>query len=210
MRLTLPCLVGCLLLAACDKDETILPPYVTDLAEVHTDGTGCAGQMLFDDGSEVLTDRTITGLEADSTYRIIARYTRLTTDRIHLTDYATVLAPWVLRYEPNHVICDPVNVVACWRAGGYINLKLSVRTANSKAHYFGFCREAEESGEAGETIHNIRLLHSRNQDPEYFTRETYLSLPLRAVDPRYADGQGNTLRLHIQTFEGEKLFTFRL
>lgn len=204
-----PLLAGCALLSACSDDASPMPSYREDLVCLHTDATGVIGEMRCDDGQTYRVSNVKGGLRPDSTYRALALFTHESgSDAVWLTDYATLLAPEPRRFQGS-VKRDPLSVVACWKSGEYVNLRLQVKGSNGVAHYFGFHEADVRTNPAGGKTLGIQLVHNQNNDPLYYSRETYLSLPLDSYADRYVS-PADSIELTVATFSGDYVNRFAL
>lgn len=202
-------LAGCTLLSACSDDASPMPSYREDLVCLLTDASGVIGEMRCDDGQTYHVSNVKGGLRPDSTYRALALFTHEAgSDAVWLTDYAALLAPQPHRFQGS-VRRDPLSVVACWKSGGYVNLRLQVKGSNGVAHYFGFHEADVRKNPAGGNTVCIQLVHNQNNDPLYYSRETYLSLPLDRYDALHAS-TADSIELTVATFSGDYVNRFAL
>lgn len=192
-----------LLSAACADQETPWPDYRQDLADLQTDATGCATLMVLDDGSTRSVKNLIYGVKPDTTLRVLALYSEQGAEGAWIADYAPILVSQIAKYSAEALKADPVGLVSCWRGQDYINLRLSIKGSNGHSHYFGFHQTDYLRHANGARTMCATLLHNQNNDPLYYSREAYLSLPLRPLDHLLKAGR-DTIRLTIKTFEGEK------
>ena len=200
-------LTGCALLSACSDDASPMPSYQEDLVCLYTDATGVIGEMRCDDGQTYRVSNVKGGLRPDSTYRALALFTHEAgSDAVWLTEYAALLAPRPHKYQGS-VRRDPLSVVACWKSGGYVNLRLQVKGSSGVAHYFGFHEADVRTNPAGGKTVCVQLVHNQNNDPLYYSRETYLSLPLDIYADRYA-GPADSIEVTVVTFSGEHVNRF--
>ncbi len=199
-------LTALLLTASCSKDEAIQPAYQFALTEVVTDHLGKAHTLVLDDGTELALSEPITGMKADSLYRLQALFVQ-SEQGAQLHSYAQVLAPEAKVYDAIYLPKDAVSVVTCWQGKHYVNLRLAIKGTASGKHLFGFNDEGTHLHTNGTQTRCITLLHNQNQDPLYYTREVYISLPLR---PLIQSVCTDSLRLQINTFQGIKSFVFPL
>ena len=190
----------CLLFLSCEKDEAPMPPYVQELAEIQTDAQGFAQTLTLDQGEVLKVGNRVGGLKADTLLRVRALYQKSSTS-IWLSDYAPVLTPHLAHFKPEVIIHDPVNLIACWRGLHYINLRLGISSTAEGKHIFGFHETGLLRYKDGTQTLQAVLLHDSNKDPQYYTREAYLSLPLRPLEGRLQTGR-DTLELSIHTFKG--------
>lgn len=194
------------LFVACSDEEDALPSYVQDLADIYTDASGRGVSLLLDNGDSLLLTNGPAFSVADSVYRINVLYVRDGVN-VHLTDYAAVLSPKVAKYAADKVVCDPLDIVACWKGGRYVNLRLAMKATATGRHYFGFHQTDYVRHADGKRTMKAVLLHDQNNDPLYYTRETYISLPLRPLEPLLVRGR-DSISLSVETFEGNKNYTF--
>lgn len=193
-------------IASCNEDSDIQPAYQFALTEVTTDHQGKAHTLLLDDGTELALNTPISGLKADSTYRLQTLFVQ-NEQKAQLHSYAQVLAPEAKAYKTMQLPMDAVNVVTYWQGKHYVNLRLAIKGTAEGTHLLGFNDEGIRNNVNGTQTRLITLLHNQNNDPLYYTREVYLSLPLR---PFIQSTPTDSLCLQINTFQGVKSFVFSL
>lgn len=187
------------LLPSCGDEETPLAPYREDLLEVCTDADGFASQLLRDDGTCLAVANRVGGLPADTSYRVMALYTE-EGESARLVSLAQVLAPLPQTYLHGASMADPVGVEAVWSGGGYINLRLALKTGGLP-HTFGFDHRGIEAGAAGSRMLHLTLLHDQGIDPLYYTRTTYVACPLHPYAADLTAGR-DSITLTIPTDDG--------
>ncbi len=194
--------------ASCGDDTKSVAPYVEDLACLETNANGHAANFVTDDGTRYALSNSVTGLRPDTTYRVLAIYTRDEVNRtVWLTDYAALLAPKAAAYSSKVAVYDPLGVTSVWKGGGYINLRLAIKGTNSGTHYFGFnAVDTTMSASGAKTVH-VKLIHSQNKDPLYYTRESYICMPLAPFADKFTAGT-DSVALSVVTFSGEKEYKF--
>lgn len=193
-------------LAACSDEESPLPDYVQDLADLHTNSSGQAFCITFDDGHTCSLTNRAGGLKADTIYRVLALYTR-EADNVWLTDFAQTLAPAPAEYDKQPVKHDAVKLMAIWHTPRYINLRFQVKGTSKGTHYFGFKRFDIISHANGTKTLPVKLIHNQNDDLEYYTRESFISLPLAALSADLQVGIDSVCVI-VNTYEGETKHTF--
>ncbi len=198
-----PFLLSALLFSACTDDETPQPAYQLALADLTTNASGQATQLGLDDGSQPSLAQPISGLKSDTTYRIQALYT-LNGNQATLKDYAQILSFQPLKAKPSHAKTDALSVVACWKGKNYINLQFSLKGSATGVHYLGAYVKDTLVHANGTTTQQIQLMHDQNNDPLYFNRSSYLSVSLGEKTTTTCD----SIRIFINTFDGEKSYTF--
>jgi len=197
----------CLLFAACSSDDEPMPSYVESLADLVTNARGEATTLVLDKGETYTLSAAPSGLLADTTYRILALYLPTDDHTASLTNYAQVLAPALYTYSDEVITTDPLQVIACWRGRDYINLRIGIKGSSTGGHRFGFHNAGiAENADSSCTL-RIILLHDQNDDPQYFTRNLYISLPLRSLPERLQTGR-DSISLSAQTFDGTFQQTF--
>lgn len=201
-------LFAMVLFGACTSDDAPLENYVFSLAELTTNSQGLATSIALDNGETLPLSSTISGLKADTLYRIQALYVVQSTQVI-LKDYAHVLAPEVKKHSDQNHPFDPLNVTTYWKSAHYINLRLGVRGTTSGKHYFGFHQTNYVFNPDGSRTMKVHLVHNQNNDPLYYTRDTYISLPLRPLIGLLQERR-DSLALSVTTFEGERTYRFAL
>lgn len=202
MRQTLLCtLIACLLITSCEKDESPLPAYIQEMGEIQTNAQGIAETLMLDQGEKLTISNTIGGLEPDTLIRVRALFLRPEKDKVWLSQAVSVLTPHLTRYKPEVIKTDPVTLTACWKGINYINLRLDIKGTAEGKHIFGFHEVQCVRHPDGSQTLEATLLHDQNNDPPYYTRETYLSLPLRPLFGRLNAGK-DTLQLNIFTHKG--------
>lgn len=208
---SLLCCVFVLALAvvSCSKDDEPLPSYQFSLADVATTHDGTAQSVTFDDGVSYPLASTMRGLKADTTYRVQIAYLLDANNTVHLGSLSQLLAPKVETYPAEKVVEDPLNVLTCWQTKRYINFRLSVKGTATGKQMFGFHRaECRQNADGSRTL-EVKLLHSQNEDPLYYSRELYLSLPLQDL-PDNLTSQKDSVCVHVETFGGKQSYAFPL
>lgn len=195
-------------LVSCSEDEKTVAAYVEDLACIATNANGRAVSFISDGGATYGLSNSVTGLRPDSTYRILALFTCDTVQHtVWLTSYARILAPEPVTYQPKAVVYDAVGVTSVWKGGGYVNLRLALKATYSGTHYFGFNLLDTTTSASGVRTAHVKLIHSQNNDPLYYTREVYLSMPLSKLSQHFTAGT-DSVSLAVETFNGEKEYKF--
>lgn len=208
-KLLLGLLLFVVVLTACGNDEKPLDNYEISLAELVANNAGSAVDIGLDDGSELPLLSPISGLKADSIYRIQAMYVKTNENKVRLVDMASVLAPKVVKYSVEKKKHDPLDVTTSWLSAHYINFRLAVKGTAKGTHYYGFDQTGYVKHTDGSRTMVVHLIHNQNNDPLYYTRETYLSLPLRHLNTLLQSGK-DSIVLNVTTFKGEATYKFAL
>lgn len=199
---------GLLLLAvaACsDGDDYHYPSVITDLVEAESDGESLISLIRTDRGEELVPTVRLKASTADSVYRMRCIYEPVEGEQksARLYSLTQVVSPDPV--GPEHfkdgIVTDPVKVTSVWCSGGYVNLHLGLLTQGGK-HGVHFVHTGNAVQEDGGTTFILRLYHAQGDDPEAYTREVFLSCPLRHLAPV----TGDSIRFLIRTYDGEQVY----
>ena len=188
----------CLLSCCKGSDDTsdLYPNVVTEFATILTDASGTLTELTTDAGRTYTISNPQSGFEKEVMYRVVCGYVPdgQTATLYQLTGAYLLHDSTALAFDP-----DPIKVTSVWQSGRYINMHLSPLTQGGK-QYWGY----RIGRLRGRTLH-ISLHHRQNNDPLSYTQTVYASLPtdnLKAIP--FAD----SIALHINTFQGEQVWTF--
>lgn len=198
----LPCL------NACSEDDAPWPNYAQALLDLPTDPAGVAEKAVFDNGDECALDRPMTDLRPDTLYRLQALYV-YDGEKVHIASCAPILSLPLKAYKTESVKTDPLDVVAVWQTGRYINLQLSLKGTAGGKHAFGHHKLRLKENPDGSRTQETLLIHDAGNDPAYYSRTVYLSLPVQPLHEWLTAGR-DTLRLSVRTDGGERDFAFPL
>lgn len=112
---------------------------------------------------------------------------------------AQILTPAPRRYAAGTVSMDPLDVVAVWRGGVYLNFRLLVPTSGD-GQVFGVVEEGIDTLANGIRLLRLTLLHDQGSDGTYYSREVYLSSPLTAYTDRLRPGS-DSVEIRIATHD---------
>ena len=189
---------GLLLLSSCkDSSDDFYPNVVTEFAMLRTDDSGTMVELTTDDERTYTLSNPQSGYKKNTNYRAVCGFIPDgRTARLYNATGAYLLHDSTeLAYEP-----DPIKVTSVWKSGRYINMQLAPLTQGG-TQYWGY-RVDEVSGN---TTH-ISLHHRQNGDPLSYTETVYASLK---VDDFETIPAGDNIVLHIKTFKGEQVWTFK-
>jgi hypothetical protein len=189
------CLVSCK--DGEDDFSDIYPNVVTEFAMIRTDDSGTMIEFTTDDERTYTLSNPQPGYEKNAKYRAVCGYIpEGRTARLYTATGAYMLRDSTeLAYDP-----DPIKVTSVWQSGRYINMQLAPLTQGG-TQYWGY-RVDEVSGN---TTH-ISLHHRQNGDPLSYTATVYASL---TTDDFETISTGDNIVLHIKTFKGEQVWTFK-
>ena len=189
-----------LLLVCCkdgDESSDFYPNVVTEFATIRTDDSGTMTEFTTDDERTYTISNPQTGYKKNYSYRAVCGFVAdgQTAMLYNATGAYLLHDSTEIAYEP-----DPIKVTSVWQSGRYINMQLAPLTQGG-TQYWGY-RVDEVSGN---TTH-ISLHHRQNGDPLSYTEIVYASLK---VDDFETIPAGDNIVLHIKTFKGEQVWTFK-
>ena len=176
-------LVSLLVVSACEHDfyetgDSELSYLHTDFVEARTNELGAFVSAKTDDGEELTLSPAVKeqwATRPDTTYRALLYYDRV--EKGVTTSFALnsvlVLRPH-LTFDLASVRTDPLGFESLWMSKNrkYLNLTLVLRKFY------------------------LRLYHSQNRVPEYYSKRVYTSIPLTGLTPN------DVLCLDINTYKG--------
>ncbi len=200
-----PFLLLTLCLAACEDNETPLPAYVTELAELQTDADGMARRLRQDNGGNltIINAHDIKPLVADTLYRVQVMYVKGDDEAVTVTDLRSVISPQPRKFKAEEMKRDPLQLDALWRSGRYVNFSISLLTAGN-AHTFAFADNGIRRRTDGSHLLRIELYHNQNNDPEHYTRQTILSCPLYEYENVLVKGR-DSVEVTVTTHQGRSV-----
>lgn len=209
--------VALVLLAACTQDayekgEGEYSLLRADFVDMHAGSDKYVDYVVTDDGDSLAAEPpfTISWIQtADSTYRALLYYNKRE-GKAEVVSIGQVLVPAIKNAGTvkGGVVTDPVYVESVWRArtGRYLNLRLRVLTGQVEeekkaGQVFGCADDTLVSHPDGHSALYLRLYHSQNGEPEYYSRYVFLSVPIGGV-------KADTIVMRINTYDGvvEKRF----
>lgn len=200
-------LISVLFLSACDKDEYVYPPAITEIVSAQTDDEGTLGLLITDKGVALHVENAhkYSGMVSDTLYRMVAVYELkgAQKDSVHLYSFAPTISyePIALSQLAGEMKTDPVGVQSIWRSGDYLNMILLVK-AQGKKHVFHFVETEDEAHCLA-----LTLYHDKGENIEAYTRRAYISIPLK----KYKDvlSKGDPIFFSLNTYK-EGMKTYRL
>ncbi len=187
---------------ACEDDDTPLPAYITELAELQTDADGRAFRLIQDQGSilNIANTQDINRLVADTIYRVQVLYVKEDDNTVTVSGLSGVTSPLPISIKEEEMKRDPLQLDAIWRSGRYVNFITSLSTAGN-SHIFAFADNGISIQNDGSLLLRIELYHDRNNDPEHFTRQAVLSCPLFEYEEALTEGR-DSVEITVNTYKG--------
>ena len=204
-------LLFCIFLCeGCKEEDYVYPSVVTEFIGAQTNNDGTISQLVADDGTiySVLQRDGLGGLVADTLYRTISIYEPITQENGKGNVAQLYSCQLVLSVNPlpasdfkGNIKTDPVDIQSIWLSGEYLNMILLVQY-KELSHLYHFVDEEITSDQSGTQTLNLRLFHDRNNDYEAFTKQVYLSVPLK--NHLQLLRKGDKIRFNLNTYkEGE-------
>ena len=209
-----------LLLTACTSEsyETGDGNYshvVADFADMWADGQKRGVSFVTDEGVNFVFDKVITASwikTADSTYRTSIYYNKVSEGLAH--PVACTLMPTVRAKAPTEFTRqpqDPLGVESCWvtKNGKYINLGLLMKNGRNgegeeTTHAIALVLDEMHQNDDNTLTAYYRLLHDKQNAPEYYTNRRYVSILLPT------NNRPDSVRLSIKTYQGDWVRTMKL
>lgn len=193
IMVSLICLVSC----KNGGEEDFYPNILTEFATIRTDASGTMKELTTDDERTYTIKNPQKGYKKDFSYRVVCGFVPdgQTVTLYQLTGAYLLGDSTELAHEP-----DPIKVTSVWQSGKYINMHLSPLTQGG-TQYWGY-----RVDETGDGATHLSLHHRQNGDPQSYTQSVYASLSMDELD---AIPAGNDIVLHIKTYNGEQVWTFR-
>ena len=204
--------VACLSASAlsCTEDavDENMAQIRADLVDVHVGEDKRVDYVLTDDDDSLRTKPTFTTSwieTGDTIYRAILYY-KMNEGFVDGISMGQVLVPSIKPADriKGGMKTDPVHLASLWRArnGCYLNLRLRVMTGTIEGEklekqIFGCAVDTLMQHADGRSTLSLRLYHDQGNQPEYYSKEIYLSIPLQGV-------KADTLLLQVNTYEGIK------
>lgn len=200
--------VGCTS-TAYDTGDSNYSYLRTDFVEAQTNSSGQLVSAVTDENTPLTFTQPLTigwKTTADSLCRTMLYY-KLNADATDTTKVEPLTAQRVYTLIPAPVEehaalpTDPVQFVSAWKSknGAFLNLCIGVMTGKTTGEdaVQGIGMALDSIG--GRTCHPVyylRLVHSQGGVPQYYTTNTYLSIPTKSLPA------GSTVRLSLNTYTG--------
>ena len=208
-------LVGLLLFSAScsntayEEGDSKLSYLRTDFVDANTDSEARLAAATTDDNVSLTFTRTLTTswkVAPDSLCRVLLNYNMYANgvDSNVVEPLAAKIVYTLKPAEPSAqtlTATDPVSLVSAWRSknGNYINVCVGLKTvkANDEAQRQSIGLTLDSTVvRNGVTTYCMKFLHSQGGVPEYYTADTYVSIPIKKMTT------GSKVRLSLNTYNG--------
>ncbi len=197
-----------------DTGNSSYSRMTAEFADAHVRDDKLVDYVLTDDGDSLIMERPF-GIgwieKADTTYRMLLYYGR-EDNKIEAMAAAPVLVTPPMERDrfKKGIISDPVIMRSLWMSknGKYINLHLQVMTGRSgeekeNVQVFGCVRDTLLTAEDGSQVQGLCLHHEQNGQPEYYSREVFLSISMKSI-------QTDRVVIRLNTYDGWREKTFSI
>lgn len=199
-----------MLLCSCTTESEPYPNLLTEFADIRSNHAGRLTDFTLDSGTCYTISNTNIALHRpDTVYRAVVGYVpgaRIAAGHACATLYSLASAR-VLADSTAVCLHDPMDVLAMWASGPYINMQLTVRSQGGM-HYMGYAVDAcDEAGTDGRmhSRHRLSLHHRQGTDPMSYSATYYCSISPASL-PSYHPG--DTVTVSVHTFAGWKEWNF--
>ncbi len=226
MRRTSILLPLLLILFSCSNDaydtgDGYLSNMRADFVEAQTNSYANVTKVETDDGDTYTLTKSPTLTWAtmpDTVYRALLYYNKVETSsgKFQAEPISISQVPVLNVYEASYfdggVLTDPITLSSAWKSKNdkYINLDFYIKVGSSDGtidkQTIGVVYDSTEQSDSGKQHVNLRLYHSQNGVPEYYSSESYLSIPIAAIPGNLTEG--DEVEITINTYDGEISKTF--
>ena len=189
------------LLSACGEEDYAYPNLITEITCLQTDGKGFGTQIVTDQGIvwHLQEGNRPDSLTADSTYRVVSRFTPINETGAQAYAFWKVIASIPQPAEAYDIIhTDPVSIQSIWRSGDYLNMVLHIKVKDQE-HKLSFIENGITSGNDGTKTLMLTLFHDRKGDVEGFDQKFYLSVPLWHYQDKL--NKGDQIVFQLNTYQ---------
>lgn len=171
-----------------------------------------AHYFRLDDGVKLLpATGNYTGHNLEDGHRVLLNYTVISdsddasdTHYVRVNDLSVVLTKDIAenKSEENDSIygTDPVNIQKMWIGGGYLNILFETQYGNFVKHFINLIPKTD-----AESPYVYEFRHNRHKDPANFWSNGVVCFNFSEID---TEGQTITITILVNTYNGEKEYTF--
>lgn len=191
--------------SSCQEETYQYPSVKTDFVSVTTDSEGKVDSLYDDDGNKYALSLEQDKLTKDSLYRCVGTYA-LDESGIHLYGLQHIVSPNPVKYAS--LKTDVVTSLRIWRGAGYINMVVK-SLGQSKSHKWGLNEDYISVKNGRKQLH-FTLYHDMNGDYPAFSRDTYLSFPLRKYTSQMISGDSIFVSVHQKQGKRDTVIVYPL
>ena len=194
---------------ACGSDESPAPAVRFDFGELRTDAAGHAQRFTPDGERErAIVAAGTSVFRADTAFRAIVSYVPAE-GGIRPMQILPVPVHFPQNIPSFRFKADPVRLIAAWRGGRYLNLRLGLPGRFGEKHALAFDRRPTVEWPDGHRTAVLRLHHEAQSAHRDYLQDTYLNLALSPyLDAR--EERFDSVAVYVRTFEGTLRRAFAL
>lgn len=202
-----------LMITACTNDvyeagNGVYSYLKADFGMIYSNEAGMVERFVDDDDETVFFAEpfSASNIKADTVYRALVYYDANGDEKIKMRSVAllNVCSPST-KAVPQNSNDDPLHWDTAWMSnnGTFLNLGIRLMVGvdvenEQKVQKIGVHEDCKTLGPTGKHRVVLRLLHNQNEVPQHYSYPTYVSVPMEEYE------QGDTIELHVNTYEGEK------
>ncbi len=213
--------VAGLLVSACKVDgyETGEGEYssmVAEFADTYTATAKTLKSMVTDEGDSMafLSSYTCDWAQTpDSVYRSLVYYRNDGGGKADVLSVRQVMVPTIVpHYKVEDIKTDPIHLESSWkgRNGRYLTFRIKLLTGTAEGQdnrqTIGMICDTLMANEGAHKHLHLRLFHNQNGVPQFYSYQSYVSVPLKQ-NPYHLQ-PGDTVSLSVNTYDGEVVKSF--
>lgn len=205
--ITLTFVLPLVFLSCDDDDDDAMPPIKLEYVEAFTDSKAVVDHIMTDGGDRLVPSSTITASKGDTIYRCLCQYA-IEDGKCNVYGLKTIFSKKPVHRTPSDTLwTDPLRVSSVWKSARYVNLSLELLTTGQGAHAFAFYEDTILTDDQGKKTAYCSLSHHRiGRDPESYTENLYLSMPVYD----YPSSSIDSVAVTVSTYTGPKRYKFKL
>lgn len=191
---------------AYDTGDSALSYLKAEMANLHVTGNQVTDIVTdADEALEVPSSLKVTDKMArtDTTYRAMLYYNKVEGKPVDVKSVKLAYVTSICDRKKAYTLAqDPVKLTSVWKAQNnkYLNFSIGLMTGNAEnedaAQKMSLVCDSTEVGGDGSKCFYLTFYHDQANVPEYYTQDTYISVPLSAFS------EGDILRIRMNTYNG--------
>lgn len=191
--------------SSCQEETYHYPSVKTDFVSVTTNSEGEIDSLYDDNGNKYAISLEQNNLAKDSLYRCVSTYSS-DESGLHLYGLQHIVSPDPVKYAS--LKTDVVTSIRIWRGADYINMVVK-SLGQSTPHKWGLNEDFITSQNGRKRFH-FTLYHDMNGDYPAFSRNTYLSFPLRKYAHQMIAGDSIFVSVHQMSEKKDTIIVYPL
>lgn len=182
---------------ACNKDEKPVKNFLTGFVSAYTDSNGYLSVLVDDFGKRYPVGDRINTQAPNASYRLVVLAEMGSDSTLYNLQIIQPIATPAT--EDNMMadsakVRDPLEVTGAYIGGGFLNITLKIKTQQEKkTHYLDYSHKIKHG------VHTFKIYHNAYGDKPIYTRDGYLSIPLRS----YGLHKNDTVSVSYMGYDGD-------